>query len=363
MLREAADEYTSPQHPRGCMVMSEPRLAAQRAESHRLAARLQLGVDAGDLPVDTDVEALTGYVSAVMTGMSASARDGATADELGGVAELAMAAWPAPAASRQCARQALSARRHSTRRRPLGAIDGSACGQLDHELGAVGREDVLATAAPARPAVSVVSRSQRSTGDPAGTSSSAASSAVAASAPMVCVAPRSATSEQLVERRALDVRPGQVLAELGRAPHGDDGERLAVGEVEPLDPQHLIASRAPRRRAARCGGERELDDLALGMDAAVDQLALDRAELGERSAAAVRAADEPAEALPGGDQPLVAQRLERAADRDPAGVELVADSSASLGSTRPAPYCPSATRSRSASAISWYRIVRIELVL
>ena len=93
----------------------------------------------------------------------------------------------------------------------------------------------------------------------------------------------SVDAEQLVERRALDVASRQMLAELGRAPHGDDRERLPVGEVEALDAQHLIG----RERLAHPpvgAHEGELEDLTLGLDPALGQLALDGDELAERLA-------------------------------------------------------------------------------
>ena len=81
----------------------------------------------------------------------------------------------------------------------------------------------------------------------------------------------------------------------------------------------------------------------LGAHARLGQLRLDRAEPAERLAQRVDGR-EPAEALAGVDQPLVAQELERLADRDPAGRRSAADSSASLGRSRPAANSPAATR-------------------
>ena len=66
--------------------------------------------------------------------------------------------------------------------------------KVDHELGAVRGEHVLGHAAPGGPRGPRWSRSQRSTGDPAGTSSSAASRPSTTAAPIVCTAPPSGTS-------------------------------------------------------------------------------------------------------------------------------------------------------------------------
>lgn len=96
MLRDAARIYAGGEHPRGCLVVTEPLLDQERAASRAaIRARLQRGVDEGDLADSTDVDALAGFVGVVIGGMSARARDGATAEELLAVAETAMAAWPA----------------------------------------------------------------------------------------------------------------------------------------------------------------------------------------------------------------------------------------------------------------------------
>jgi AcrR family transcriptional regulator len=96
MLRTAAAAYPGGEHPAGCLMVTEPLLADHRAASRAaIVERLRRGVDEGDLPASTDVDALAGFVGVVIGGMSARARDGATAEELLAVAETAMAAWPA----------------------------------------------------------------------------------------------------------------------------------------------------------------------------------------------------------------------------------------------------------------------------
>jgi AcrR family transcriptional regulator len=95
MLRDGARAYTSGDHPRGCLVVTEPLLDQERAASRTaLRARVQRGLDEGDLPAGTDIDALAGFVGVVIGGMSARARDGATTEELLAIAETAMAAWP-----------------------------------------------------------------------------------------------------------------------------------------------------------------------------------------------------------------------------------------------------------------------------
>src|SRR5690349_9698016 len=76
VLLAAAEKYAAEDHPRGCMIIAEPMLEAERAETDALwRARIQEGVDAGELAPDTDVAALAAYFSVVLGGMSARARD------------------------------------------------------------------------------------------------------------------------------------------------------------------------------------------------------------------------------------------------------------------------------------------------
>lgn len=95
LLHDAALEYTTPGQPRGCMVLSEPLLGEHRIKSRAtLRRRIAAGVTTGELPTDTDVAALANYVTVVLSGMSAQARDGAKRRDLVAVAEAAMHAWP-----------------------------------------------------------------------------------------------------------------------------------------------------------------------------------------------------------------------------------------------------------------------------
>ncbi|MET9374616.1 TetR/AcrR family transcriptional regulator [Streptomyces sp. NPDC002992] len=107
MLREAAEVFTDPSHPRGCLMISaaincstpevEEALRARRNDNlASFEARIQRDVDAGELPAGTDAGALARLYGAVLQGMSQQARDGATRTELEAVAEAAMSAWPSP---------------------------------------------------------------------------------------------------------------------------------------------------------------------------------------------------------------------------------------------------------------------------
>ncbi|HZE37292.1 MAG TPA: TetR/AcrR family transcriptional regulator [Stackebrandtia sp.] len=105
LLRDRADDFTDPAHPPGCMVLSAatncatPEVATSLRD-RRLAntavvrRRIQRDIDSGLLDASADAEALTMYVGAVIQGMSAQARDGATREQLRGVAAAAMRAWP-----------------------------------------------------------------------------------------------------------------------------------------------------------------------------------------------------------------------------------------------------------------------------
>jgi AcrR family transcriptional regulator len=94
-LCEAARLYAAADRPPGCLIVNEPRLAERRGESDAaILGRLKRGVAEGDVPADADVEALAAYVCAVITGMSARARAGASTEELAAVARIAIRALP-----------------------------------------------------------------------------------------------------------------------------------------------------------------------------------------------------------------------------------------------------------------------------
>ncbi|NGO81447.1 TetR/AcrR family transcriptional regulator [Streptomyces sp. YC504] len=111
MLREVATAFTEPGHPHGCLVIHaatncttpevEESLRAQRnANMADFERRIRVDIAAGHLPSDADARVLARHVAAVFQGMSQQARDGASAEELEQVAQLAMRAWPpAPAAA------------------------------------------------------------------------------------------------------------------------------------------------------------------------------------------------------------------------------------------------------------------------
>ncbi|WP_107659297.1 TetR/AcrR family transcriptional regulator [Nocardia suismassiliense] len=105
-LREGAAEYTRPDCPHGCLVMSAGvnTTSGEVADMLRglrernlglIRERIQADIDAGVLVTDADAATLARYVGTVMQGMSQASRDGASRAELEKVAELAMHGWVA----------------------------------------------------------------------------------------------------------------------------------------------------------------------------------------------------------------------------------------------------------------------------
>ncbi len=110
LLTVAAREFTRTDRPTGCMIslactqvppaltclrdaMAGYRGAAQAA----MAARIQRGIDQGDVPEGTDVEALAAFYSTLSRGLAVQARDGASRERLQEIVEVSMRAWPTAA--------------------------------------------------------------------------------------------------------------------------------------------------------------------------------------------------------------------------------------------------------------------------
>ncbi|PTL79477.1 TetR/AcrR family transcriptional regulator [Vitiosangium sp. GDMCC 1.1324] len=106
LLREAARNFSSREHPRGCMISTavlrcaeENQPVAEHVATLRagalaaLQARIEQGLAAGELPAGTDSKALARYCGAIIQGMSVQALDGASEAELLGVVDIAMLAW------------------------------------------------------------------------------------------------------------------------------------------------------------------------------------------------------------------------------------------------------------------------------
>jgi AcrR family transcriptional regulator len=107
ILKLAAREMTRDDTPAGCMValactqvppnldpvrqmMAGYRCGAEAA----MAERIQRGIDEGDVPKSTNVQALAAFYRALLAGMAVLARDGATRDRLLDTVEIGMRAWP-----------------------------------------------------------------------------------------------------------------------------------------------------------------------------------------------------------------------------------------------------------------------------
>ncbi|TQS22759.1 TetR/AcrR family transcriptional regulator [Microbispora sp. KK1-11] len=105
LLREAAEVYTDPAHPPGCLIISagvntsdadviEELRGHREAGKAAIRRRIERDVETGLLPPQTDAPALATFFAAVIQGMSTQARDGATRADLDAVATLALRAWP-----------------------------------------------------------------------------------------------------------------------------------------------------------------------------------------------------------------------------------------------------------------------------
>ncbi|OJZ73790.1 TetR family transcriptional regulator [Mycobacterium paraffinicum] len=105
LLKDAADSYTRPNKPRGCLIINAavnctcPEVAQllgdERAQSlKQLETVIARAIAHGELDAAADAHTLALYASVVMQGMAAQARDGATRSELRATAALAATAWP-----------------------------------------------------------------------------------------------------------------------------------------------------------------------------------------------------------------------------------------------------------------------------
>jgi AcrR family transcriptional regulator len=107
ILNGTADSLTNPLNPRGCLLVQgalacsnetdciKSDLAAKRSFSEGLLRdRLLRARAEGELPPESDPEALSRFYSAVLHGMSVEAASGASRKRMQSVIDLAMKAWP-----------------------------------------------------------------------------------------------------------------------------------------------------------------------------------------------------------------------------------------------------------------------------
>lgn len=103
LLHEAAASYTRPDRPQGCLLISaatncSPQSAPiaanlrdlRNAGVQALEKKIATAIRSGELPADTDPHAVATFYAAILQGMSARARDGATRSDLEGIAEAAL---------------------------------------------------------------------------------------------------------------------------------------------------------------------------------------------------------------------------------------------------------------------------------
>ena len=107
LLERGVAAVTAPGRPLGCMVssgllMTSPENAglAEEVRAMRdgqrcaLEDRIRRDVSEGVLPTGTNIVALARFISAVLQGLSVQALDGANANELLAVADMALNRWP-----------------------------------------------------------------------------------------------------------------------------------------------------------------------------------------------------------------------------------------------------------------------------
>ncbi|WP_084510331.1 TetR/AcrR family transcriptional regulator [Nocardia lijiangensis] len=105
MLREAADAYTVPGSPAGCLIISGAvncgsvtvlnGLREQRATSlEALRARIESGIARGELAEDADARVLAEMIGVALQGMAQQARDGTDRESLQTIADLIVNALP-----------------------------------------------------------------------------------------------------------------------------------------------------------------------------------------------------------------------------------------------------------------------------
>jgi AcrR family transcriptional regulator len=114
LLMETARVFTRPKRPRGCLIVLSALHADEMSETVRrelirlradnaamLSARIQRGIEAGEITADADPKIIGNYYVTVQQGMSIQARDGANRALLEMIATAALAAW-GPLTSRPC---------------------------------------------------------------------------------------------------------------------------------------------------------------------------------------------------------------------------------------------------------------------
>lgn len=108
LLDGAAWVLGNPENPGGCLTIQGALVCGDEAAAVKgelvslrsgtfetMAKRFEQGKEAGEFADGVDTTRLARYISAVIQGMSVQSASGATYEELKGIAEQAMMAWPA----------------------------------------------------------------------------------------------------------------------------------------------------------------------------------------------------------------------------------------------------------------------------
>jgi len=107
LLRDTVRAATEPGYPAGCMVVAGMLNCAaeyqslastltelRNARCKEFTGKLQHAIASGELPPDTDTEAMSRYLTALIQGIAIQAKDGATQAELFALVDIAMSHWP-----------------------------------------------------------------------------------------------------------------------------------------------------------------------------------------------------------------------------------------------------------------------------
>jgi hypothetical protein len=111
-----------------------------------------------------------------------------------------------------------------------------------------------------------------------------------------------------------------MLTEIGSTPHGDQSERLIIGQIQPLHAQNVVGTEhGPYLSAGFLEGE--LEDAPFRANATVDQLRLDGGQSAETLTQRC-GGHEPTETLTRINEAFVAQGFESPPHGDATGLEL-----------------------------------------
>lgn len=107
LLRGAVEMMANPENPRGCFAIQSALVCGDEAKHVReqlvsqrctmlgaLECRFRRARDEGEFSSTMDPAQLARYIAAVVQGMAVQATSGTTPEELRGIAEQAMLAWP-----------------------------------------------------------------------------------------------------------------------------------------------------------------------------------------------------------------------------------------------------------------------------